>query len=465
MNINLAQRAHNENNRFDPIIRSLLDTDFYKLLMAQFIFRYFPDVQVRFSLINRTRKIKLGECVPSGLLRLQLDHVRSLRFGKTELIWLRGNTFYGKAGIFAPDFIDFLAGYSLPDYVLEEKDGQWELCFEGGWLDETLWELYALSITSELRTRHGLAKLNGFELDILYARAKAKLWSKIERFRGVPGLKIADFGTRRRHSFLWHEYVVMAMKAELPDIFTGTSNAYLAFKHDMEAIGTNAHELPMTLAALARQGKLGKTSLRESQYTVVHLWREMYDGNLQILLPDTFGTTQFLDGAPDWVADASGARLDSKDPFEAGEEMLSWWASRGRDPVSKLLIPSDGLDVDPILALHAQFGGKVGKGVYFMSSFRNASDFTDPLKWTHEPRCRIAMGFGSGLTIDFIGCHPRGGADFDQISLVCKVTSVNGHPAVKLSDNYNKATGDVAEIDHYRSEFGVKGVGGAPVVR
>ena len=103
----------------------------------------------------------------------------------------------------------------------------------------------------ELKTRAGLKKLREFGLDILYARAKTKLWGKIERLRGVPGLAVADFGTRRRHSFPWQEYVVKAMSDALGDVFTGTSNTYLAYKHDLEAIGTNAHELPMALAAMA----------------------------------------------------------------------------------------------------------------------------------------------------------------------------------------------------------------------
>ena len=96
-----------------------------------------------------------------------------------------------------------------------------------------------------------LKTLSEFGLDILYARAKTKLWNKIERLRGVPGLSVADFGTRRRHSFLWQEYVVVAMAANLGSNFIGTSNAFLAHKHDLEAIGTNAHEIPMVMAALA----------------------------------------------------------------------------------------------------------------------------------------------------------------------------------------------------------------------
>jgi nicotinic acid phosphoribosyltransferase len=111
----------------------------------------------------------------------------------------------------------------LSDYELSVKDGQFDLCFKGLWTETTMWELYALAIIDELKTRANLKKLSEFGLDILYARAKTKLWGKIEQLVGVPELHVADFGTRRRHSFLWQEYVVEAMASNLGSAFTGTS--------------------------------------------------------------------------------------------------------------------------------------------------------------------------------------------------------------------------------------------------
>ena len=185
-------------------------------------------------------------------LKVQLQHVRGRRFRKSELVWLAGNTFYGTRGIFEPAFLEWLEhDFQLSDYQLRVSDGQIHLTFEGSWAETTMWELYALAILDELKTRAQLKTLSEFGLDILYARAKTKLWNKIERLRGVPGLSVADFGTRRRHSFLWQEYVVVAMAANLGSNFIGTSNAFLAHKHDLEAIGTNAHEIPMVMAALA----------------------------------------------------------------------------------------------------------------------------------------------------------------------------------------------------------------------
>ncbi len=204
MIINLAERAHNHNWELDPVVRSLLDTDFYKLLMLQFIWKHFLNTRVEFSLYNRHPSVRMAEIIHIEELKVQLQHVRGLRFRKSELVWLAGNTFYGTRGIFEPGFLEWLENdFRLSDYQLRVNEGQINLTFAGSWAETTMWELYALAILDELKTRAQLKTLSEFGIDILYARAKTKLWSKIERLRGVPELSVADFGTRRRHSFLW----------------------------------------------------------------------------------------------------------------------------------------------------------------------------------------------------------------------------------------------------------------------
>jgi nicotinate phosphoribosyltransferase len=461
MIVNFAERAHNHNWELDPVTRSLLDTDFYKLLMLQFIWKHYPKTHVQFTLFNRSSTGPVDTFAHEELIE-QLDHARNIRFRRSELVWLAGNTFYGRRGIFEPAFLEWLEhDFRLSDYELSVKDGRFHLTFDGLWTDTTMWELYSLSIINELRTRANLKKLSEFGLDILYAKAKTKLWSKIERLRGVPNLAVADFGTRRRHSFLWQEYVVDAMAANLGDGFTGTSNAFLAHKHDLEAIGTNAHEIPMVLAALAPQND--DEALKASQYHVLEMWQETYDGELRIMLPDTFGTTQFLEGAPDWAADWTGQRVDSKDPYIAGDEYIDWLKSRGRDPHDKRVIASDALDVDDILGLHAYFGGTLASGIT-VSDFRSAADFHDRRRWTPGRRIRFSAGWGTLLTNDFRGCDPTGNGGFDPISLISKVSSVEGRPAVKLSDNYAKALGPPEEIERYRRVFGTAGASNLPVV-
>src|SRR5580658_627156 len=359
MIVNFAERAHNHNWELDPITRSLLDTDFYKLLMLQFIWKNFPDTKATFSLINRTSHVRLGEVIDVEQLREQLEHTRTIGFKRSELIWLAGNSFYGRRGIFESAFLDWLQNdFSLSDYELTVEDGQINLSFRGLWSATSMWEIYALSIIGELKTRAALKQLGELELDILYARAKSRLWEKMERLRGVPNLSISDFGTRRRHSFLWHEYVVNAMRDAIGPGFAGTSNAFLSYKHGLEAVGTDGHELPMAMAALSNN----EEELRTAQYRLLELWQQSYQGELLILLPDTFGTTQFLRDAPGWVANWTGQRIDSKDAFVAGDEYIAWLERHGRDPRQKRLISSDALDVEQILGLHAYFTGSLRNG-------------------------------------------------------------------------------------------------------
>jgi nicotinate phosphoribosyltransferase len=425
MNIDIAKRVYDHTWKLDPIIRSLLDTDFYKLLMLQPIHARHETVRTRFTVINRTKSVNLAEIIDEGELREQLDHARSLRFTKRELIWLGGNTFYGKRQIFRPEFLAWLADFRLPDYELHVEDGEFALAFEAPWGQATMWEVPALAIINELKSRVATRSMGRFELDILYARAKAKLWAKIERLKMLPGLRISDFGTRRRHGFLWQSWCVEAMKEGLGSAFVGTSNVLLAMNNDLESIGTNAHELPMVYAALCNDDR----SLRTAPYRVLEMWRDFYDGNLLIVLPDTFGTAAFLSRAPDWVADWTGMRPDSKPIIDAGEEIIAWYHSRGRDPRHKLIIFSDGLDIDSIEMAHRTFAGRI----------------------------RTSYGWGTNLTNDFRDCASRPMPLLDPISLVCKITAVNGRPAVKISDNLAKASGEPRELARYLRVFGEKG--------
>ena len=269
MTLDIATRVWNHTFKLDPIVRSLLDTDFYKLLMLQMIWERHRDTRVTFSLINRTTKVRLADEIDETELRAQLDFARGVRLSKREMIWLAGNTFYGRAQIFRPDFLAWLQDFQLPEYDLRLVDGQYELTFSGPWTHTTMWEIPALAIINELRARRALQALGRFEIDVLYARAKAKLWSKVERLRKLDGLRLSDFGTRRRHGHLWQRWCVEAVKEGLGPSFTGTSNVLLAMDNDLEAIGTNAHELPMVAAALASSDE----ELRWAPYRILDQWR------------------------------------------------------------------------------------------------------------------------------------------------------------------------------------------------
>ena len=176
---------------------------------------------------------------------------------------------------------------------------------------------------------------------------------------------------------------------------------------ELEAIGTNAHELPMVYASLAEDD----AALAQSPYDVLKDWRDEHEGNLRIILPDTYGTQGFLDKAPDWLAGWTGIRIDSGDPSTAAQIAIDWWVSRGEDPQKKRVIFSDGLDVKKIKELHGQFHDKT----------------------------TISFGWGTLLTNDFRELVPNDA--LAPFSLVCKAVEATGSPTVKLSDNPNQAIG------------------------
>jgi len=177
----------------------------------------------------------------------------------------------------------------------------------------------------------------------------------------------------------------------------------------------------MVYAALAEND----AALAQAPYTVLADWHEEHDGNLRIILPDTYGTEQFLANAPDWLARWTGIRIDSGDPATGAETAIRWWKERGEDPTEKLIIFSDGLDVEKIIELHSKFSGRV----------------------------RVSFGWGTMLTNDFRGLVPNDA--LAPFSLVCKAVSANGNPTVKLSDNPKKAMGPAEEIQRYKRVFGV----------
>ena len=132
-----------------------------------------------------------------------------------------------------------------------------------------------------------------------------------------------------------------------------------------------------------------------------------------------------MKNAPDWLAGWTGIRIDSGDPAAAAEVAIRWWKDRGEDPAKKLVIFSDGLDVEKIEDLHARFAGRV----------------------------KVSFGWGTLLTNDFRGL--ANGDALAPFSLVCKAVSANGRPTVKLSDNPSKAMGPADEVARYKRVFGV----------
>ncbi len=448
----LARRAYDHSYRIDPIVRFLSDTDFYKMLMHQFIWRNYYNTHVSFQAFNRTKTVLLAHDIDIDELRAQLDHVKTLRWTQQELNYFKAQEFYGKRDLYSSGYLDYLEhSWKLSDYTLDvTPEGQILLTFHGRWVETSPWEIYSLEIINEMRYRKIMSKMSKLDLDIMYSQAKTKAYRKAKKLALLPNLKITDFGTRRRHSHLWQEYIINLYREVLGDRFVGTSNVYFAMKLGLPAIGTNAHEMPMVYTALSAGHKGSNDDIRQAQYRFLKDWQKDYRGGLLVFLPDTYGTTQFLKSAPYELKEWRGARPDSKKPIPGGEELVAWWKEHGEPLDEKLIVFADGLDVA-------------------IEGFNpNGEDITAIYNHFEPMGVGHTYGLGTMGTCDFIGCHPDDTPEHSvmkPISLVCKVSEAEGQPAVKLSDNFEKATStNPAEVARYREIFGTEGMENVPVL-
>ncbi len=399
------------------IVRSLLDIDFYKFTMGQFVFLNYPDVRVKYAFRNRTKAVEIAKAVDLNELHAELEAARRLRFTNTDLHYLRGTNEYGER-MFQEPYLEFLRGFALPEFNLERNGGDLTLEFEGRWAEAIYWETIALAVVSELYYRRHLAAESRFGRDAIYAEGRIRLAEKIRRLRECPDITFTDFGTRRRFSYAWQRYVVEILAEELPKQFLGTSNVRMAADFGLLPMGTNAHELAMVLAGIMGDSDEG---LRSAQEHVLDLWWKLYGWGLSIALPDTFGSDFFFrifgsERAREW----KGMRHDSGDPIKFGEELVKFYAVHGVDAREKLLIFSDGQTVDSIIACAARFRGHI----------------------------KTSFGWGTNLMNDL---------GLDPISIIVKPVEANGRGLVKISDNLAKATGRPEDVERAKRAFGYTG--------
>lgn len=409
--------------RDEQIIRSLLEADFYKFTMGCLVWKLHSNVQVRYKFRNRTRSVRMAEVISKGELREQLDAMRELRINKTEEHYLRGIDEYGDR-MFPEGYLKFLLSLRLPPYELRVIDGQFEIEFAGKWSEAIYWETLVLSLLNQLYYETLERKMSRFERDAIRAEATGKLARKIGILRSRPSIMFCDFGNRRAWKREWEDYVVGALAHELPSSqFLGTSNVYLAMKHGVTPMGTNAHELSMIYAALA-QGREGTDeAIRESQFQALRDWWETFGQGLSIVLPDTFGSDFWFQNMPEKIAhEWKGMRQDSMDPFEFGEKLIVMYERLGVDPGGKLLIPSDGLELDLILRLDEHFRGRI----------------------------KVSYGWGTSLTNDTVVISEIG---YQPLSIVVKPSEAEDVSTVKLSDNLAKATGRPEDVERMKRVF------------
>lgn len=395
-----------------PIARRIDENDVYKVLMLYLIWSYYPNLQVKFGFKNRTKTIAIARYVQVEELQEQLNAYAELKF-TDEIIAI-----YRMWQLFPEDFLQWLKTIDLTPPLVERVGDDLRIEVAGLWSDVTLWEIPVLYTASELYAR-GYAAEQGITEQALFDEGNARLSEKITIFNQHPELRISQFGLRRRFSGPWEDHVTKRLFDECaPGVITGVSNMYLADQLGVEAVGTNAHELPMALTALARH--TSEDAMRNAPYQVLKLWQRLYAHKSLIMLDDAYGSDVFRRNLPEHFLKAfKGFRHDSGDPFQYGEDVISHYKANGIDPAGRLIIFSDGLNPQ--------------KAVDLLDRFQN--------------RIMVAFGMGTNLTNDLGLVKP--------LSLVMKIIEAAGNPAVKLSNNLNKATGpDPAEIEYYKSVFG-----------
>ncbi len=383
------------------IITSLLDTDLYKFTMMQAVLHQFPGAQVEYRFKCRNPGVRLAPFVHE--IREEIRALCQLQFQPAELEYLRSLRFIKS------DFVDFLSLFKLNEKyitITALENGEIDIAIQGPWLHVIPFEIPVLAIVNEVYFRNTQPVPDFLE-------GRRRLEEKIQLLRGdtLEGLKIADYGTRRRFSRAWHEEVLRVLCAKLgtgnkrpapghgPGQFAGTSNVLYAMRLGITPLGTMAHEFLQACQALGPR-------LRDSQIFGLESWAKEYRGDLGIALSDVYGMSAFLRDFDLYFCKLfDGARHDSGDPFAWGERMLEHYRANRVDPLNKTLIFSDALTIPKTIALYQRFHG----------------------------RCQLAFGIGTNLTNDL---------GYEPLQVVIKMTRCNDQPVAKLSDTPGKSMCD-----------------------
>ena len=368
--------------KLEPIITSLLDIDLYKFNMDQVIFHKHTDLCGEYYFKCRNEGIVFTEEMVEEI-NAQIDHLCKLRFKKNELEYLRSIRFLKN------DYVEFLRlWHPLRDYVTVSRteDGELNIVINGPLFSAMQFEIYLLEIVNEVYFR------TAYDYDVLRASAEEKLTKKIKEFNdGKYTFKFAEFGCRRRLSREWQDVVIQRFVNETKNC-VGTSNVYLAMKHNVTPIGTYAHEFVQMY-----QG-IDSIPLAYTNHYAMQDWYNEYQGDNGTALTDTITTDLFLmDFNRAMVNNYTGVRHDSGDPFEWGEKIIAHYKKYGVDPKTKLLLFSDSLDFDRAQALYDYF----------------------------KDKAKVSFGIGTFCCNDTC---------VDPLNIVIKLQYVNGRPVAKLSD-------------------------------
>lgn len=370
------------------IVQSLLDTDLYKLSMMQAVLHNYPNVDVEWEFRCRN-----GEDLRPylGEIQQQIKQLCDLSLSAQELNFLE------RINFMKPDFLRFLGLFRFNTRYIQTSIEDDQLCIrlQGPWLHVILFEVPVLAIVSEVRNRNR-------HPDVLLSQARDQLYRKFDWLTAnaeadeLAALKVADFGTRRRFSYLVQEEVVDVLKRDFPGQFVGTSNVHLARKFDLKPLGTMAHEWIMAHQQLGPR-------LIDSQSAALDCWVHEYRGLLGIALTDCITTDAFLRDFDLYFAKLfDGLRHDSGDPVKWAEKCILHYRKLGIDPMSKTLVFSDGLTLPKALEIFRALRGRIN----------------------------VSFGIGTNLTADIPGVEP--------MSIVLKMTACAGQAVAKISDEPGK---------------------------
>jgi len=395
----------------EPIISSLLETDTYKIRMMYYLWTFFPEVKTKFAFKNRTTSVRLLDEIDINQVKEQLDFAKTLRFQDTEIEILSKREKYPK------EFLKFIKDLQLSDInVKGTNDGQLSIETSEDFCTKTaLWELIVLPIVNELYARNSIQK-TGLSDEVIIAEGERRMRQKAELLAG-SGVRALQFGLRRRLSGWWEKHMTEMAFDLMSDVIVAISNMNLALDLRVLYGGTNAHELSMMLNAL--RWNLGSEAAWQSQYEVFDKWFELFPESLRIILPDTFGSKQFLDNIPKRLAQgAKGFRQDSGNPVEFGYWVIDMYRRFGIESRERILFFSDGLNPYKMLDLYQEFGDKINVLFGWGTNFSNDTGYVKPL------------------------------------SIVMKLVRAGGNSAVKLSDNIAKAIGEEGAVARNKELFG-----------
>lgn len=368
------------------ILQTILDTDAYKLHMQQAVFHLYQDVYVTAEFRCRGDDL-LG--LYAHAIREQVDAMQSLRLSQDEYLWLQSLPF------FKQDYLDWLRDFRFDPTQVEihNNDGHLDIRLSGSWLETILWEVPLLAVISEVVHRHRSPQVT---LDMALNHLENKLadFSQMTADIDLRQFRLMDFGTRRRFSRDVQYGIVNRLREE--PWFVGTSNYTLARTLNLTPMGTQAHEWFQAHQQIS-------PILANSQRAALQAWLDEYPDQLGIALTDCITMDAFLrDFSLDYANFYQGLRHDSGDPKQWGEKAIAHYRALGIDPLTKVLVFSDNLDLPKAIELYRHFSDRV----------------------------QLSFGMGTRLSCDIPQVKP--------LNIVIKLVECNGKPVAKLSDSPGK---------------------------